>query len=90
MSDFVTRLGSELDAAAARQARRRRLRWPVSRSGRLLAIGGALVALTGAGGAATGLIPLPGEVGGPPTMVYTRLAPEQRGRRPWRSERGLS
>lgn len=78
MSDFVTRLGSELDAASARQVRRRRLRWPASRSGRLLAVGGALVAFAGAGGAATGLIPLPGEVGGPPTMVYTRLTPEQR------------
>lgn len=87
MSDLVRRLGSELTAAAERQAaadartlrrwRGHRPHWPARRSGRLLLLAGAAVALGGAGGAA-GLLAGRGEVGGPSTLTYARLTPEQR------------
>lgn len=75
--DFVERLGAELHAAAARRAarRRRRVPWPRRRGGRaLVLVGGAL--LLGAGGTA-GLLAARGEVGGPPSLTFARLAPEQ-------------
>lgn len=82
MSDLIPRLGAELTKAAERQAAGGRLRalprWIARRSGRtLLLAGGATIALAGAGTAA-GLLAGRGEVGGPPSLTYARLTPEQR------------
>jgi hypothetical protein len=82
MSDLISRLGEELAQAAERQAAggaRRRLvpGWIGRRSTRtLLLAGGATVALAGVGGAA-GLLAGRGEVGGPPSLTYARLTPQQ-------------
>lgn len=78
--DLIGRLGRELGEAAERQAAGRRgpMTWLRRRSGRtLLLAGGVTVALAGVGGAA-GLLAGRGEVGGPPTLTYARLTPEQR------------
>lgn len=73
---FVERLGEELEAAAARRAaRRRRMPWPRRRGGRALVLVGAAL-LLGAGGTA-GLLAARGEVGGPPSLTFARLTPEQ-------------
>jgi hypothetical protein len=77
--DFVERLGDELTAAAGRQAAhgwRRRLPLPRRASGRALVLVGA-VALVGAGGTA-GLLAARGEVGGPPSLRFARISPQQR------------
>lgn len=83
--DFVERLGDELTAAARRQAmagrgagwRRLLPRALVRRAhGRALVLVGA-VALVGAGGTA-GLLAARGEVGGPPSLTFARISPEQR------------
>ena len=81
MSDFVTRLGDALVAAAERQARRRAwwrrpLGWPRRGSTRALVLVGAL-ALVGAGGT-VGLLAARGHVGGPPTLTFARITPQQR------------
>ncbi|HET6448003.1 MAG TPA: hypothetical protein VFG31_02750 [Conexibacter sp.] len=82
--DFVDRLGDELTAAARRQAQRRAAGWrrvlPASLArrahGRALVLVGA-VALVGAGGTA-GLLAARGEVGGPPSLTFARISPQQR------------
>ncbi len=80
--DFVDRLGDELTAAARRQAARSRAGWrgrlsrPQRASGRALVLVGA-VALVGAGGTA-GLLAARGEVGGPPSLTFARISPQQR------------
>jgi len=82
--DFVERLGDELTAAARRQAQRRGAGWrrllpdALARRahGRALVLVGA-VALVGAGGTA-GLLAARGEVGGPPSLTFARLSPQQR------------
>lgn len=83
MSDLISRLGEELARAAERQAaagtRPRRFvpGWFGRRSTRtLLLAGGVTVALAGVGGAA-GLLAGRGEVGGPPSLTYARLTPQQ-------------
>jgi hypothetical protein len=79
--DFVERLGDELAAAAQRQAERRAAGWrgrlhlPRRASGRALVLIGA-VALVGTGGTA-GLLAARGEVGGPPTLTFARISPQQ-------------
>ena len=81
--DFVERLGDELAAAARRQTARRGKGWrrvlprPLMRRarGRALVLIGA-VALVGAGGTA-GLLAARGEVGGPPSLTFARLTPDQ-------------
>lgn len=80
--DFVERLGDELTAAARRQAAGRTATWrrllprPVSRaSGRALVLVGA-TALLGAGGTA-GFLAARGEVGGPPSLAFARISPQQ-------------
>ncbi len=80
MSDFVTRLGDALVEAAERQAARpdgwrARLRWPRRGSTRVLVTVGALV-LAGAGGTA-GLLAGRGDVGGPPSLTFGRVSPQQ-------------
>jgi hypothetical protein len=82
--DFAERLGDELTAAARRQAERRAAGWrgrlprPPARlaRGRALLLIGA-VALVGAGGTA-GLLAARGEVGGPPSLTFARISPQQR------------
>ncbi len=83
--DFKRRLGDELTAAARRQAERRRAGWRgrlgltrLGRGGRgrALVLVGA-VALVGAGGTA-GLLAARGEVGGPPSLTFARISPQQR------------
>jgi hypothetical protein len=81
--DFVERLGDELTQAARRQAVRRAAGWrrllpdALARRarGRALVLFGA-VALVGAGGTA-GLLVARGEVGGPPSLTFARLSPDQ-------------
>jgi hypothetical protein len=81
--DFVERLGDELTAAARRQAAARAAGWrrllpdALARRahGRALVLVGA-VALVGAGGTA-GLLAARGEVGGPPSLTFARLSPQQ-------------
>jgi len=84
--DFKRRLGEELTAAARRQAERRRAGWRgrlgVARLGRGRGRGRALVlvgavALLGAGGTA-GLLAKRGDVGGPPSLTFARISPQQR------------
>ena len=82
--DFVERLGDELTVAARRQAERRAAGWrrvlpdALARRarGRALVLIGA-VALVGAGGTA-GLLAARGEVGGPPSLTFARISPQQR------------
>lgn len=82
--DFVERLGDELTAAARRQAQRRHAGWrrvlPAGLArrahGRALVLVGA-AALLGAGGTAAGLLAARGEVGGPPSLTFARLSPQQ-------------
>lgn len=81
--DFVERLGDELEAAARRQAAARAAGWrrlvpgALARRarGRALVLIGA-VALVGAGGTA-GYFATRGEVGGPPSLTFARLSPDQ-------------
>jgi hypothetical protein len=81
--DFIERLGDELTAAARRRAQRRAAGWrrllppALARRahGRALVLIGA-VALVGAGGTA-GLLAARGEVGGPPSLTFARLSPQQ-------------
>lgn len=80
--DFVDRLGEELTAAARRRAARRSPGWlgrlplPRGMTNRALVLVGAAL-LIGAGGTA-GLLAGRGEVGGPPSLEFVRLTPEQR------------
>ncbi|HEY4280858.1 MAG TPA: hypothetical protein VGM91_21765 [Conexibacter sp.] len=81
MSDLVKRLGDQLVAAAERQAEadarswRARLGWPRRASTRALLIVSAAV-LAGAGGTA-GVLATRGEVGGPPSLAFGRVSPQQ-------------
>jgi hypothetical protein len=79
---FVERLEGELTAAARRRAVRRGPRWlgrlplPRRATNRALVLVGAAL-LVGAGGTA-GLLAARGEVGGPPSLEFVRLTPQQR------------